>query len=370
MQLTIKKLVFQALVEKAGAIVAGSCREMLPVLKNFHIEATSNGRPKLRVVATDLDLAVIAETEMIALEHAGESIVPAKKLIDMVKEAGDCDIILKTDDNIATITTPTTSWSIQLMKEKYPAIPKIESMQWTQMEAPPFAAGLKKVRNAISGDLDKRPELTLVKCGPTGLFATDGGRLHVSNVAVPIEFELPVLAVDDLARMMRGIQESTIRIAQTEAHILFEIANNVFIATKLQVKFPPIEHISNGIKNNQMELQVSREELVTAIKRARITADEETNRVTISLVEHSMVVETRDKMGATCRERLEVHWNHPPFKLSTNWQYLLQAITDMESPNIQILLGNDRGKQKAPIVLQEPNFYACINQLREETVAQ
>ena len=364
MKITIKKLVLQSLVEKAGAIVTGSCREILPVLKNFHLEARQGERPRLRVVATDLDLAVIADSEMIVVDEPGDSIVPAKKLVDMVKEAGDVDITITTNGEVATVVTPTTSWSMQLMKDTYPVIPDASQVTWFPVEADKFAAGLKKVRNAISSDLDKRPELTLVKCSTEGIFATDGARLHVSRVTVPVDFDLPSAAVDDLARMMRGLQDATVRIAQTDSHILFEIANNILIATKLQVQFPTIQHILNSRSNNNLELQVAVAELISAIKRARITADDETNRIALTVDNHSLVIETRDKMGGTCRETLSVHWPHKEARFATNWSYLLQAINDMESPNIRLMFGTDRGKQKAPIVLEEDSFFAIINQLR------
>ena len=365
MKLVIKKLVLQSLVEKAGSIVSGAGREMLPVLKNLYMEASLvDGRPRLRVVATDLDLAVIAESEMIQLEEPGTSIIPAKKLIDMVKEAGDVEIRLSTANDIATIVTPATSWSIPLMRDKYPPLPDTGTVQWFSVPSEPFASALKKVRNAISADLDKRPELTLVKCGPDGIFATDGARLHAASLSVPIDFELPAPAVDDLARLMRGDQGDAIRVAQSTSHILFEIANHVFIATKLQVQFPSIQHIVASKQASTMELQVCREDLVNAIKRARITADEETNRIMLTLDNHSLLVETRDKMGAACRESLAVHWNLPLFKVATNWMYLFQAVQDMEAPNIRMLFGQDRGRQKAPILIEEPNFYAIINQLR------
>jgi DNA polymerase III sliding clamp (beta) subunit (PCNA family) len=364
MKITAKKLVIQSLVEKAGAVVTGSCREILPVLKNFHIEARAGERPRLRVVATDLDLAVIADTEMVVVDEPGDSIVPAKKMLEMVKEAGDVDMTLATNGEVATIVTPTTSWSMQLMKDRYPDIPESEGIQWYDMDADKFSAGLKKVRNAISSDLDKRPELTLVRCSNDGIFATDGGRLHMSSISVPIEFELPSPAVDDLVRMMRGLQNGVIRIGQTESHILFEIANNVLIATKLQVQFPPVTHILNSKVNNNMELQVAVSELQSAIKRARITADDETNRITLRLQNHSLSVETRDKMGNSCKEVVNVHWPHPAAAFATNYIYLQQAIQDMESPNIRLLFGPDRGKQKAPIVIEEANFTAIINQLR------
>jgi DNA polymerase III sliding clamp (beta) subunit (PCNA family) len=157
-----------------------------------------------------------------------------------------------------------------------------------------------------------------------------------------------------------------IRVAQTEQHILFEIANNIFIATKLNVQFPSIQHIIRSREDNKLELQVSRDDLIAAIKRARITADEETNRIVLTVANHELIVETCDKLGGRCREKLSVHWSNPQFKFCTNWQYLFQAIVDMESPNIRLLFGQDKGKQKAPIVVEEANFFAVLNQLRTD----
>lgn len=366
MKLTVKRLVLQSLVDKTGNILAGSGRDALPVLKNFYIEAVAGNPPKLRIVATDLELAVIADTEVVVVEEPGASIVPAKKLIEMVKEAGDCDIVLSTNGEVATITTPSTAWSLALMKDTYPPVPDVTQVKWVEVPANSLTSGLRKVRNAISSDANTRPELTLVKCGPDGIMATDGVRLHVADVQIPVDFELPVKAVDDLVRMMRGVQETSIRIAQTEQQILFEIANNVFIATKLQVQFPSIDYILKLRTAATMELQVAREDLISAIRRVRVTADEETNRVILTLENHKLTVQTRDKMGGSCINMVSVHWPHGKSVFATNHTYLSQAMSDMDSPNIRLLFGQDKGKQKAPIVVEEPNFFAIVNQLRSE----
>ena len=360
MRLIAKKLVLQAMSEKVGFVLS-SGKEIQPVLTNFHFEAAEGS---LRMIATDLDLSVLANTELVNVSEPGNAIIPAKKFLDIVKEAGDGDIEILVENDKAKISTPATRWEIQLMSEQYPAIPSITDIAWSNVQANLFCNALKKVRLAVADEGDPRPELTLVKCGKAGVLATDGGRLHLAKLEVPQEMELRVSAVNDLIKLMRPMAEGPVELSQTDSHYLFKIGNDIFIAAKMQVSFPDVQMLLSSVTENTLELQVDRESLLQAIKRTRITADEETNRIVLVLEKHGLSLETRDKQNNWCIEKVDVHWEHEKKVFSVNYRYLQDAITEMEAANIRMLFGQDEGKRKAPIAVEEANFISILNQLR------
>ncbi|HEC65246.1 MAG TPA: hypothetical protein ENI23_08130 [bacterium] len=362
MNLIAKKLVLQSMAEKASSIVSSTSKEIAPVLKNFHFEARSEPK-QLRMVATDLDLSILEKTALVDVDEEGSAIIPAKKFLEIVKEAGDVDIRLATKDNVATISTPTTKWTIKLMQGEYPSIPSTEDVAWSSIKSDIFIKALRKVRNAVAKE-SIRPELTLVMCDSSGVYATDGARLHHAKEPIPVHIELQVSAVDDIIRIGRMSPNVDIGIAETDSHLLFDIGENIYMATKLQIPFPSITQLAASGDKNDMELQVDKEELDRAIKRARITADEETNRLNLILEDDSIMVVTRDKQDNSCEERIKAYWKHPRTVCSVNWVYLKEAIQEMESKTIKILVGKKVGKRISPIVISEDNFSATVLQLR------
>jgi DNA polymerase-3 subunit beta len=361
MKLRIKKLTLQSAVEKCASLVAGAIREIAPVLKNFHLEAREGS---LRIIATDTDLTVIADTTLVVVDEPGDAIIPAKMFWDIVKECDDTDIELTVgDDHVAHVVTPTTTWDIQLMKEKYPPIPVYTDIKWSVVDAKGFATALRKVKPAIAKDMN-RPELTLVRCDTSGIVATDGPRMHNARFEVKEPVEIQSGAVDELLKILRHDIDDKIQIGQTQSHILFKIGNDVFLATKLQVAFPMpvVAKQLQEITMNVKEMQCDREELINAVNRTRITADEETNRILLNLTANKLILETKDKANNQARETINVHWSQDPAQFSLNWMFLRDALDEMESPNICFVFGEDKGQRKAPVVLKEDNFIAVINQ--------
>ena len=363
MELIIKKLALQSLLDKAGSVVTGCSKEMLPVLKNFQLEATPN---QLRVLATDQDLSVISTTKMVTVNEPGEVIIPAEMLRNLTKECGDVDITINVTGDLGKISTGKTKWDLRLMTEKYPSIPMPENIQWSAIPADKLSTAIKKVRNAAGNDSAK-PEQTLIKFGALGVTATDGARLHHCNLPIPVEFELQAGAADLLLKILRATHsavEESVHVAQTDSHILFQVANDVFLATKLNVKFPVVTAILNSVKSNVLYLQLSRQELLDGINRTRITADTETNKVGLSLVSNKLMLETKDKNGNSCSEQLEVHWPNAAKTFSVNWQALKSAISDMDNANVLLKFGEPVGARLAPVAIEEDGFVAVINQLR------
>src|ERR1051325_11461647 len=70
----IKKFVLQALLEKAITVVP--TRDVMPVLKCFKFDLDDSN---LRVIASDLEMTLIATTTMITPTTPGISVFPARK---------------------------------------------------------------------------------------------------------------------------------------------------------------------------------------------------------------------------------------------------------------------------------------------------
>src|SRR3954465_15010730 len=69
---SLKRYVLQALLEKAATVVPS--KDTMMLLKNFEIRLSGRG---LRVVATDLELAVVCTTDLVQSGVQGTAVFPA-----------------------------------------------------------------------------------------------------------------------------------------------------------------------------------------------------------------------------------------------------------------------------------------------------
>jgi DNA polymerase-3 subunit beta len=153
MGFTTKKFVLQALLEKAAAVLP--TRDIMPVLKNFQILVADG---KITVIATDLELSVMAEGEMVSVRTAGEAVFPGKDLISIVREAADGDLVLDVVDGDCTIRVGKATWFLKLMDgTDYPALPDLAEVEFHDVDRAKFLAALNTVRYAAASATHSSP---------------------------------------------------------------------------------------------------------------------------------------------------------------------------------------------------------------------
>lgn len=361
--LETKKFVFQAALEKAASVLP--TRDVMPVLKNFLIEVTPG---KVRVVATDLELSVVAETEMVMVQKSGTAVFPGKRLLDMVKEAEEEDMRLEVRANgEATIEVNRTSWTIKLQDgEDYPPLPDDEDLEFVPVKRSELLDGLRAVRYAAARD-SIRPTLMMVDVSEGRMRAADGVRFQQVDTPNVPDVQIPVNAVDDLVKLLRTTEAEEVEIGSAEDHLVFRVGSDSFLCNKLVAEFPDVDAVLlQPALANDMEMHIDREELMGAIKRARITADEESNAIAVRLTKNAMEVAARDKFGNDSSVDLDCAWDGPDHEIGLNWRHLLEMLEMADVKSCHFYIGKDGKTRKSPILLrdEETGLLAVLNQVR------
>src|SRR5438270_10001551 len=76
------------------ASVAVASRDVKPILKNLKIIAEAD---RCTLMATDLELGIRLEMRGISIEEPGEAILPAARMLAILRESSDDDLALQTD---------------------------------------------------------------------------------------------------------------------------------------------------------------------------------------------------------------------------------------------------------------------------------
>lgn len=368
-KLKTKKFALQHLLDKAQWVIP--TKDLLPVLKNFLVEVSPG---KVRVTATDLELSIVASNEMVDVEKSGRAVFPARRLLDIVREAGDGDIEIEVKDGEARIEVNRTQWTLKLMSgADYPELPDVSKLKFHQIDRAKFIAAIRAVRYAAATET-VRPSLMLIDVTNGEMRASDGVRFQQIKVGkdIPIDIQIPINAVDDLIKILHTSESPTIEIGEDENTLIFRVSGDVFLAQKLNATFPDVNDmlLKPALANDQ-ELHADRQDLVSAIKRVRITADPETSAIVLHLDKDRMLVTSKDKYSSTCEEEVDVSWSGPKRKVAFNHTHLLDMLDMTDVKTCKFFLGPDTKTRPSPILLRddETGLLGVLNQVRVDWIS-
>lgn len=361
---TTKKFALQALLDRAASVVPS--RDIMPVLKNFHIVAKDG---KVTVAATDMDLAVITTTEMVTVTMDGQAVFPAKRLMEIVREAGDGELLLEAKDGTANIRVGHTEWSLKLQSgEEYPLLPDISTVEFHLLDRHALLDSLNAVRFAAAQDI-ARQNLMMIDVSNGRMRAADGVRFQqvdlVDPAQFPLDLQIPIGAVDDLMKVLRSSETKQIKVGEDDNdNLIFCVAEQTFMVRKLTVDFPDVDAVLlKPALTNDLELHVDRAELAAAIRQVRVTADPETSAVILKLTDGKLLVTSKDKVGSWAKAELTVGWKSGEFQVAVNHGHLLDMLNMMSSPSCHFFLGKGQKTRPAPLLLKDGTSRGVLNQL-------
>lgn len=358
----IKKFVLETLLSKAITVVP--TRDVMPVLKCFQFQVDPQ---RLRVVASDMEMTLIAATSLVSVTQPGTVVFPARKLLDIVKSADDADVQITVTNLTARIVIGHASWVLQLAGGyDYPPLPAVTDAAFHAIAKKDFADAITAVRYAASRD-PSRASLNIIDIADGKFTACDGTRIQQVRLDdFPASMRLPISAVDDLLRLLKSTEVDTIQVGQSDTKLIFKLGSDLFIVSKLRANFPDMDAIMlRPAMENRHSLQVGRDELIRAIKRVRITADDGSSAITLHLSPDAIRVAAKDKVGNEAAEPVSGLYSGPQRILCLNHKYLTDMLTAYPSPLLELRLGDDTKTRRAPVLLRESTtgFNAVLQQM-------
>lgn len=349
--LTVKLFVLRAVLEKAAAVVPQ--RDVMPVLKCVQLHADDDG---LRVVATDTELSVRAATQMVSVTAPGVAVFPARRLLDIVREADEGTVSIDVDGEVAVVTVGRTTWRLRLPTgADYPRVLADDPGELVShsIDRAGFTAALQRVRYAAMRDAN-RINLKMIDIRGGRVTACDGARFQQAALAdFPLSVRIPIDAVDDLLVLLKAAQVDTITVAESATDLIFTIGPDTFAAKKLDAQFPDMEaQLLRPALGNTIPLHLDRAGALAAIKRVRINADTNTSAIALHLQPGRLTIAAHD-VHNQASETLDVGYDGPPRTLVVNHGYFADLLRTATADTLTLLLGEDLKSRKAPVMLRE-----------------
>lgn len=259
MKFTIKAAVLRdALIKTTGHLKKA---ETIPVLTYIHLESV--GESSLRIVGTNLDVAVRAEVEA-DIQTSGVACAPGIRLLDIVRTLTE-DISISIEDN-DWINVKSGSAKFRLpavSPEQFPETPFLVKKD-ISVPAKILRDFIRLTSFAITTDISR---FTLngakLEISPESLrmVTTDQHRLALAHADIQTGGEvsclIPKLALDRISRIIDPRDED-IKIGEDQHHIFLEQGNWTMAARKLSGSFPTYEMVLPKDLDNAITLDAKR----------------------------------------------------------------------------------------------------------------
>jgi len=312
----------------------------LPILTNVLLEADDNG---LTLTATDLDV-MLQYTAPATISEKGKTTLPAKFLLDLIKNMPSEDLELSEETDKMTIKSNSHKAILNgVDAENYPVIPKVENKLQIVMSSAALKPALERVLLCASQD-QSRPILTAVyfKTFDKALYvvATDSYRLGEAKVcATDKEIEVMIPAAS-LMHLMAAMSKTPMDITLTldDAQAMFEVGDMDIVIRLLDGKYPDYRKLINAGNRSAI---VDQEQFETVVKVAGIFAKESADSIVMTLDEAKQEIEVHSvasQLGEnTSRAEAKITQSGT---IALNAKYLAQALAVMGKEDIKIEMGD------------------------------
>jgi DNA polymerase III subunit beta len=321
-------------------------KSTMPILANVLLR--TDGKDKLLVAATDLNVTVTAELACQVTSEGGLT-VGAKHLHDIVKSLPKDELTLKrTENQYAEIRAGKVDYKVVGMADRdFPKLPNHREVTFSSVDAATLRDMIAKTFFSISTD-ETRYHLNGVLFESDGAVArmvsTDGHRL--SKVERPLA-DGPKLAAGIIIPR-KGLMEVRRQLETADGKVelgihnghLFVRAGNTALSVKLiDAQFPPYDQVIP--KENDKIAIAPRLALLEALKRISIMSSDKTWGIKFSLDKNELKVASDNPDLGEAHEALDVGYDGSALTIGFNAKYFIELLGEMEGDEVKLELNGE-----------------------------
>ncbi|MCP4000819.1 MAG: DNA polymerase III subunit beta [Gammaproteobacteria bacterium] len=315
-------------------------RQTMPVLANVLLQAKENS---LAVTATDLEVELVAKSEVDTIDVPGDITVPGRKLLDICRALPEGSVVkmnLKGDrltvqsgrSKFVLSTLPATEFPVveDISADRSLMINQGELCQL--LDKTHFAMAQQDVRYYLNGLLLETGE------GKLRAVATDGHRLALCDIALTeADGELnqvivPRKGVLELQRLLEG--DEHVQIAFGSNHIRVDVGNIRFTSKLIDGRFPDYGRVIPATKSNVVK--ASRDTLRQGLQRAAILSNEKYRGVRLEFNKGSIRILANNPDQEEAEDEVEVDYSGEQMEIGFNVNYLLDALAAVNDENVEV----------------------------------
>jgi DNA polymerase III subunit beta len=345
----------------AGNVVAA--RTPKPVLLCLKISAEGN---TLTVAATDLEVAIRYSDSQVQIDEPGETLLPADKLRDIVRECVDDTLSIATVGEQAHIKGADSLFKIYTQNPKdFPPVPGFEGEADFEISAgllkqligqTLFAAARESSRYAFNG------VLVNAKGKKINLISTDGRRLAMAKgdlISDKLSKEgakaiIPAKALTLVDKLVDDPEE-TVGFQLRENQVIVHTADATLTSNLVEGQFPPYEDVIP--KDTDKKMTAGTADFLSAVRRAALLTTEESKGVRLAFTKKGLTLTSRSPEAGEAEVNFPCKFDGSDTEIGFNPVFLQEALKVVDTDEITLEL---TAPNRPGLLRGGPNFLYVI----------
>jgi DNA polymerase III subunit beta len=315
---------------------------VLPILEDFLFEIQDK---KLNVVATDLETVMRVQMDVESKAN-GKVCIPAKILMDSLKNIADQPLTFNIDKNFAVeITSDNGKYKVMGENpDNFPKEPAADDTTGFEMTSSGLLTAINKTLFAVSND-DLRPAMTGVffELSKEGVqfVATDAHRLVKykrtdAKASKTDSFIVPKKPLNLLKNALPD-NDDAITVSYNSNHLFVNHGSTQMICRLIDARFPDYKVVIPA--DNPYRLIVNKSDFQNALRRVNVFSNKSTNQVALSITGSELQMAAQDiDFSFEGNERMNCQYDGEDLQIAFNAKFLIEMLSAADTEDVKMEL--------------------------------
>ena len=315
----------------------------LPILDDFLFDIAED---ELKITASDLETTMTVSIKPDMVEGKGQVTIPARLLIDVMKNFPDIPVSFNIDEATLAIEITTGEGRYKMVGHKsdeFPQVPVIAEPSVWDIPADVLACGFEKTIFATGND-EIRPIMTGVFMAMSDtcltFVATDAHklvryrRMDVKSDAAA-SFIVPKKPINQLKNILAGRADEPVHVEFNNTNASFTFGEYKLICRLIEGRYPNYEAVIPTTNPNK--LIVDRQLLNAAIKRVAIFSSKATHQIRFKISGQELVLTAEDlDYSNEAKERLTCNYTGEDMEIGFSSKFFQEMLANLSQTEIQL----------------------------------
>jgi len=340
-----------------------STREVKPILQNFKVVASANG--DVQLMATDLELGLQLEMAGVKVRKAGEAILPAKQLTDILRESPDQELTLEATTSSCVIRGQSSEFEMPGEDPaNFPDVSTFTDDKYHELAADvlremirrtTFAAAKESPRYALTGvlwELDDKQACLVATDSRRLAVATGAATAHNGHTTNGQTHVVPAKAMRLLEHILQSTEEP-VRVSLRSNDALFKAGRALVYSRLVEDRYPNYQKIFPKKQTVKVPLEV--EAFYTAVRQAAIMTDKESRRISLHFTKGKATLQAEAAALGRSKVELPVQYDGKELKVSLDPFFLADILRVLPS-DVSLVL--EQESATAPVLFRAGPDYS------------
>lgn len=313
----------------------------LPILDDFLFNISES---ELKITASDLETTMIVTIQPDLVEGAGEVTIPARLLIDILKNFPDIPVSFNIDETTLAIEITTGEGRYKMAGHKsdeFPQVPVLQDASQWEIPADVLACGFEKTIFAAGND-EIRPVMTGVFMEMTNdglnFVATDAHKLvRYRRLDIKSEtlasFIVPKKPINQLKNTLSGKADEPVVVEFNKTNASFTMSGLKLVCRLIDGKYPNYNSVIP--ESNPNKLTVDRQLLLSAIRRVAIFSSKATHQIRFKIAGQELTLTAEDlDYYNEAKERLSCNYQGKDMEIGFNSRFFQEMLGNLSQTEV------------------------------------